>query len=349
MVDIQEISPRIGDVLLMVGTMKGAFLFRSKATRGRWERGGPHFPGHAVYALAYDGRAGRRRLWAARRACTGARCSPQRRLRPHLDAAPSEATVKFPEDSGLSLKNIWQIAPGRDDDRTVLYCGVEPAALFVSRDAGATGRWCAGCSTIRTARAGSRAAAGCACTPILPDPREPEPLIIAISTGGVYRTEDGGRPGRPRNRGVRADFLPDKNPEFGQCVHKVVRHPSRPARLFLQNHWGLYRSDDGGESWQDIANGVPVGLRFRDGHPSARPRQVYIVPLDSDVFRCTPGAAARLSHARRRRSWERSTAGCRRRTRSRPSCATGCVSTACPRPGCTSARGREGVRLPRRR
>src|SRR4051812_29142768 len=65
MVDVQEITPRPGDVMLMVGTTKGAFLFRAPATRGRWERGGPHFPGHAVYAMAYDGREGRRRVWAA--------------------------------------------------------------------------------------------------------------------------------------------------------------------------------------------------------------------------------------------------------------------------------------------
>ena len=51
---------------------------------------------------------------------------------------------------------------------------------------------------------------------------------------------------------MRADFLPDKHPEFGQCVHKIVQHPARPDRLFLQNHWGLYRSDDWGDTWHDV-------------------------------------------------------------------------------------------------
>ena len=45
-------------------------------------------------------------------------------------------------------------------------------------------------------------------------------------------------------------------PEFGQCVHKIVQHTSKPERLFLQNHWGLYRSDDSGDSEQSFAEAV---------------------------------------------------------------------------------------------
>jgi hypothetical protein len=119
-------------------------------------------------------------------------------------------------------------------------------------------------------------------------------MLVAFSTGGVYGTEDGGVTWTPRNHGVRAEFLPDNHPEFGQCVHKVDHHPDRPETLFLQNHWGLYRSDDWGASWRDIANGVPSDFGFAlTVHPH-KPETVFIVPLESDGYRCTPEARLRV-------------------------------------------------------
>ena len=123
-------------------------------------------------------------------------------------------------------------------------------------------------------------------------------MVIAMSTGGFYRTDDGGETWRARNAGVRAVFLPDKYPEFGQCVHKVVHHPARPERLFLQNHWGLYRSDDWGDSWQDVANGVPSDFGFAMQMHPHDPDTVYIMPIQSDEFRCMPEAKLRVYRTR---------------------------------------------------
>jgi photosystem II stability/assembly factor-like uncharacterized protein len=93
-------------------------------------------------------------------------------------------------------------------------------------------------------------------------------------------------------------------------VHKVVNHRSRPERLFLQNHWGLYRSDDGGDSWTDIANGVPSDFGFAmQMHPHDTDT-VYIVPMQSDEFRCTPEAKMRVYRTRDAgASWEPLTSG----------------------------------------
>src|SRR5579859_1639871 len=128
----------MSDVLVMVGTMKGAFLLRASGGRKAWRTDGPHFPGHAVYAVAYDGRAGRKRLWAS---CASMHWGAVLRSSDDGGATwtnPEVPTLKFPADAGVSLKQIWQIAPGRADDPDTLYCGVEPAALFESRDAGAS-------------------------------------------------------------------------------------------------------------------------------------------------------------------------------------------------------------------
>jgi photosystem II stability/assembly factor-like uncharacterized protein len=140
---------------------------------------------------------------------------------------------------------------------------------------------------------------------IVLDPSAKATMYVAISAGGVYRTDDSGATWNPRNRGVRVVFTPEKQPEFGQCVHKIVMHPDHPERLFLQNHWGLYRSDNGGENWQDIANGVPSDFGFAMAMHPRKPDWVYILPVESDEFRCTPGGRLRVYRTRNAGdSWE---------------------------------------------
>jgi photosystem II stability/assembly factor-like uncharacterized protein len=218
---------------------------------------------------------------------------------------PEAANVRFPAESGVSLKQIWQVRPGRAEEPDTLYCGVEPAALFESHDAGATWTLNRGLFDHPHRPQWQPGGGGLCLHTIVADPANRQRLLVAISTGGCYRTDDGGRTWQPRNKGVRADFLPDKYPEFGQCVHKVVQHPARPERLFLQNHWGLYRSDDAGGSWRDIANGVPSDFGFAMAIHPHDPDTVYVVPIESDEFRCTPDGKLRVYRTRNAGdSWE---------------------------------------------
>ena len=294
-----------GDVLVLVGTTKGAFLLWSDARRERWELDGPHFRGESVYALAFDQRGGRRRLLAA---TNSPHWGSVIRASDDLGrswSAPDRQNVRFPEESGLALAQVWQICVGPADDPDRLYCGVEPAALFESRDAGESWAPVDGLLSHEHRAQWQPGGGGLCLHTIVLDPAERRRMLVAISTGGVYRTDDGGRNWRPRNAGVRAEFLPNKHPEFGQCVHKVVQHPARPERLFLQNHWGLYRSDDWGDSWTDVANGVPSDFGFAMLMHPHDPDTVYIVPLESDMFRCVPEARLRVYRTRDAgASWE---------------------------------------------
>ena len=285
-----------GDVLLLAGTMKGAFVLRSNKDRQQWDIGGPYFPGRAIYALAYDDRNGRRRLWAAVNSPFWGSYLSSSDDFGKTWTEPETYGVKFPEAADSAVKQIWQIAMGHPDEPDTLYCGVEPAALFKSTDAGETWALVQGLYDHPHRAQWQPGGGGLCLHTILPDPSNSKRLFIAISTGGVYRTDDGGENWQPRNQGVRAQFLPEgqQYPEWGQCVHKIVSHPTNPQRMFLQNHWGLYKSENGGDSWTDIANGVPSDFGFAMEVDPNNADSVYIIPLESDEFRCTPEGKLRL-------------------------------------------------------
>ena len=295
MPSVQHVSPKKGDVLVLVGTMKGAFVFCSNARRKSWKVGGPYSIGSPVYAMAYDGRQGRHRLWWSQQSFRWGCSLVSSDNYGKTVTEPETYSVKFPEASGLTLKNVWQIhVPSGAEDQNTLYCGVEPSALFVSSDAGKTWSPVKGLLDHPHRAKWTPGGGGQCLHTIVPHPRDRKRMIIAMSTGGVYRTVDGGTTWQARNQGVRAEFMPEKYPEFGQCVHKVVRDPGNPDRLYLQNHWGLYRSDDDGDTWKDVAKGVPSDFGFcMVAHPHD-PETAYIVPIESDEYRCTPEGKLRV-------------------------------------------------------
>jgi serine/threonine protein kinase len=301
---IRHLQAKEGDVLLLVGTTKGAFIVRSNSRRERWDVAGPYYHGQGINALAYDTRDGRHRLWASTHSFWGTF------LRSSDDFGktwtnPQETQIKFPSDSGASLKNVWQICLGRAEEPDVLYCGVEPAALFESQDSGESWSLVRGLYDHPHRPRWVPGNGGLALHTILLDPINKQRMHVAISAGGVYSSEDAGATWQARNHGIRVHHLPERYPEFGQCVHKMVLHPAQPERLFLQHHWGLYRSDDAAETWRNIGNGVPSDFGFAMVmHPRDKDC-VYIVPVESDEFRCTPEGRLRVYRTRNAGgSWE---------------------------------------------
>jgi photosystem II stability/assembly factor-like uncharacterized protein len=306
-----QIQVQSGDHLLLVGTMKGAFLFRGDTKRERWEEAGPYFPGRSVYALTYDGRNGRNKLWAAVNSPYWGSFLSSSNDFGMTWSEPESYNIKFPEGSDVSLKQVWQIVFDPHEANT-LYCGVEPAALFKSTDGGETWSLNRGLFDHEHRPQWQPGGGGLCLHTILPDPTNAKRMFVAISTGGVYRTDDGGENWQPRNKGICARFLPpdQQYPEWGQCVHKVVSHPSNPDRMFLQHHWGVYRSDDAGGSWQDIGKGLPSDFGFAMEMDPRDANTVYIIPIESDEFRCTPEAKLRVYRTKNGgESWEPLTQG----------------------------------------
>lgn len=271
--------------LLAIGTAKGLFLATSTDGRASWEISGPHFSMTGVYAVAIDKRRATVRLLVG---TTSSHFGPSVATSDDLGATwrePQRAPLAFPADTGASLGRVWQLAPAGAAEPDVVYAGTEPSALFRSTDGGVTyelvrplwdhphrPHWDAGFG-------------GQAIHTVLPDPRDPARILVAMSTGGVYRTDDNGDTWTTGNTGIRAYFLPDEWPEFGQCVHKVTRDAVNPDRLYAQNHHGVYRSDDAGATWTSIAEGLPSDFGFpMVAHPR-RANVIYNFPLTADSER----------------------------------------------------------------
>jgi photosystem II stability/assembly factor-like uncharacterized protein len=277
------------DVLVLLGTTKGLFTLRSGDGRQHFALSGPAFPGEEVYSTCIDTRADATRLFTG---SVSNHWGPVLRRSDDLGASWTEdeqAALRFPESADASLARIWQLTPGPGDEPDVLYAGVEPAALFRSNDGGRSFSLVEGLWDHPHRPQWQPGGGGLCLHTVLVHPDDRERLLIAISAAGVYLSDDGGSSWRASNHGIIPGFLPEgEEIEFGQCVHKVARDAAQPERLYLQHHGGIYRSDDGGGSWTPMTGIAGMDFGFPVvAHPS-RPSTAYLLPLESDGFRCTP-------------------------------------------------------------
>jgi hypothetical protein len=288
--------------LLMVGTRKGLWIGTSDEARADWEFTGPHFDMEEVYSCLIDNRG--ETHGAAPRLLAGASSSwlgPQVWRSDDLGASWQETpngAVRFPEGSEATVERVWQLVPGVEPG--VVYAGTEPAAVWRSTDRGETfaleqSLWDHPHRTEWGAGFG-----GQAFHTVLPHPTDPQAVTAALSSGGVYQTTDGGASWEARNHGIKAEFLPEgqQYPEFGQCVHKITRHPTRPERLYLQNHGGVYRSDDEGQIWKSIADGLPADFGFPIVVHPHEPDTIFVFPINGGDKRYPPEARARVWRSR---------------------------------------------------
>jgi photosystem II stability/assembly factor-like uncharacterized protein len=287
--------------LLLAGTKKGLLLFTSD-DRAKWEMRGPFLRGKDINHAVFDPRNGR--IYAtANDAWFGSEITWTDDLGETWQT-PKQGPV-FPQDSGLKLDRIWHIEPGPRSAPDVLYAGVAPAALFRSDDAGQTWSELTGLTSHPTRQFWHPGAGGLCLHSIAIDENNPQRMFVGISAVGVFRTDDGGATWKTVNRGTRAEFMPEKYPEFGQCVHKVRLAPGSSSMLFQQNHCGMYRSDDAGETWQEITNGLPSDFGFPLVIHPREPQTIFVIPLQGAEFRCPPDARLRVFRSRDGgRSWE---------------------------------------------
>lgn len=281
----------------MIGTAKGLFLARREQAADEWQVSAPHFPMTAVYAVGIDTRGETRRLLAG---FESSHWGPTVSTSDDLGVSwrePDAAPMAFPKDTETSVERVWALQPGPTSHPELVWAGSQPSALFKSIDGGVTyelvrslwdhphrPQWGAGFG-------------GQAIHSILPHPTDPQRVLVAMSTGGVYRTTDGGETWHASNTGIKAYFMPDNQfPEFGQCVHKIVRDGAVPERVYAQNHHGVYRSDDDGQTWSSIAEGLPSDFGFPIVAHPRREGAVWNFPLVADGNRFPPDNKCQVFH-----------------------------------------------------
>ncbi len=319
-------------VKVFVGTNKGGFIFSSTAARKRWQVSDIHFKSWNVMHMQMDPRD--QRLHAAvshfvygatthysddlGKTWTQAKQVPALTRVSKSGRPASTVDEAFRAEAGDDIKEkpekmiqVWNITPGRAGEPNVLYAGTQPASLFISRDRGET--WTLNESLFDHPHRGvwNPGAGGLCLHTILLDPTNEKRMYIAVSAAGCYRTDDGGQTWNPFNKNVRADFMPDKFPEFGQCVHKMAMHPSNPQVLYQQNHCGVYRSDNAGADWVDVGDGkLPSRFGFPIAVHPTDPDTVYVALEESDEYRMSVDGKFSVWRSRNGGdSWKRLTKG----------------------------------------
>ena len=278
---------------LWIGTRKGAFRATSK-DRKTWKIDGPHHPGNEIHHVVADPREPKRVYATVNNAWFGS----------HVHASSDGGKTWKISDKGVelsgipdqSIKRLWHIEPGHADEPGVVYLGADPGALFRSRDWGETWEQVSSL-TLHPTRDKWNPGAGGMCLHSIQCLGQGR-LVVAISAAGAFRSFDSGDTWEPYNQNVRADFQPNKFPEVGQCVHKLLAHPRDPESLYQQNHCGVYRGKLTGKKWTDITRGLPTRFGFGLAVPASEPETLFTVPMQGAEYRCNMNGALTVARSR---------------------------------------------------
>lgn len=317
-------------VRVLVGTRKGAFILTADGKREQWDIAGPLFAGWPVYHLK-GSPADPNRIYASQtsdwfgqilqRSDDGGKSwlQPGTPPGPPAEAAPGPLqgeSNRFVYDTSAAtgkpltthqwydgtqhpweFKRVWHLEPTPADPDTV-YAGVEDAALFRTANGGQSWEELAGLRGHGTGPQWQPGAGGLCLHSIILDPADARRIFVAISAAGAFRSDDGGKNWRPINRGLHSRYLPNPTAEIGHCVHRIAMHPARPQTLFMQKHWDVMRSDNGGDDWREISGDLPSDFGFVIDVHAREPETVYVVPIKSDSEHYPPGGKLRVYRSR---------------------------------------------------
>jgi hypothetical protein len=296
----------VSGVRVLVGTRKGAFVLTSDEKREKWDVDGPHFGGWEIYHVK-GSPADPDRLYASqntqwfgqliqRSNDAGKTWEPVGNQFAY-DGVPGTHMWYDGTPRPWEFKRVWHVEPSLNNP-DVVYAGVEDAALFRSDDGGNSWQELTGVRCQSSGPSWQPGAGGLCLHTILLDPSNPQRMFIAISAAGAFRSDDAGETWKPINRGLKSEGIPDPNAEVGHCVHRIALNPSRPDVLFMQKHWDVMRTDDAGESWQEVSGNLPTDFGFVMDVHAHEPDTIYVVPIKSDSEHYPPEGKLRVYRSR---------------------------------------------------
>jgi BNR/Asp-box repeat len=305
-------------VRVLVGTRKGAFILTSDGRRDRWAVDGPLFGGWELYHLN-GSPADPNRIYASQstswfgqqiqRSDDGGRTWEAVGNEFVYDGVPGTHQWYDGTPHPWEFARVWHLEPSLTDPDTV-YAGVEDAALFRSADGGRSWEEVSGLRRHGSGPFWQPGAGGMCLHTIILHPRQETRMLVAISAAGVFASDDSGKTWHPANRGLHSEGIPDSDAEVGHCVHRLASNPSRPDVVFMQKHWDVMRSEDGGESWTEVSGDLPTDFGFTIDVHSHEPETVYVVPIKSDSEHYPPDGRLRVYRSRTGgNEWKPLTAG----------------------------------------
>jgi photosystem II stability/assembly factor-like uncharacterized protein len=307
--DDRRRKERIDDmsgVRVLVGTKKGAFVITSDGKRERWDVSGPHFGGWEIYHVK-GSPVDPNRIYASQtsswfgqvvqRSSDGGKTWEPVGNKFVYDGVPGTHQWYDGTPHPWEFKRVWHFEPSLTDADTV-YAGVEDAAIFRSTDGGQNWEELPG---LRAHGSGPRwqpGAGGLCLHTIVLDPRDAQRMFIAISAAGAFRTDDGAGSWKPINHGLVSPYIPEPTADVGHCVHRIAMHRTRPQVLYMQKHWDVMRSDDGGELWKEVSGNLPTDFGFVIDVHAHEPETIYVVPIKSDSEHYPPDGSLRVYRSR---------------------------------------------------
>ena len=311
-----------GEIVVLVATRKGAWLFHGDAARKNWEADGPHFLGHIINHLVLDPRDGRTLLAAASTGHLGPTIFRSTDFgKSWKEASRPPGFAKAPDGSkGRTVKHTFWLTPAHRNEPDVWYAGTSPQGLFRSEDGGVSWEPFGSVNDDPQYRAwmGSEQDG----TPDGPkmhsiniDPRDPSHMYMGMSGGGVHESLDGGRTWAPLVQGLEVvEGFDAKNIAFHD-PHCVRLSPANPDRLYQQNHCGIYRLDRPGREWVRIGRKMPKSVGDIGFPMVVHPRDddtVWVFPMDGQTVwpRTSPDGLPSVYGTRNGgKSWQRLDAG----------------------------------------